>query len=165
MQPTIKFTIEKEQKEKINYLDITIQRKNERLEFSIYRKPTQIDITIPNSSCHPCEHKLSGINFLLNRIRTYPIKTEAKQTERDNIKNILQRNEYNANLTEKTPTKSRKHNTHEEPKKAKWAIFTYCGREVRQITKIFKDKQLNIAFRTQNTIENILRHIKNREVR
>jgi hypothetical protein len=29
---------------------------------------------------------------------------------------------------------------------------------VRQITKIFKDTQLNIACRTQNTIENILRH-------
>jgi hypothetical protein len=71
MQPTIKFTIEKEQKEKINYLDITIHRKNGRLEFSIYRKPTQTDIIIPNSSCHPNEHKLSGINFLLNRdVRT-----------------------------------------------------------------------------------------------
>jgi hypothetical protein len=29
MQPTIKFTIEREQKEKINYLDITIHRKME----------------------------------------------------------------------------------------------------------------------------------------
>jgi regulator of sigma D len=34
-------TIEKEQQEKVNYLDITIHRKNKRLEFSIYRKPTQ----------------------------------------------------------------------------------------------------------------------------
>jgi hypothetical protein len=51
----------------------------------------------------------------------------------------------------------RKHNTHEESKKVKWAIFTYCGKEVRQITKIFKDTQLSVAFRTQNTIENILR--------
>jgi hypothetical protein len=92
MQPTIKFTIEKEPKEKINYLNITIQRKNERLEFSIYRKPTQTDIIIPNSSCHPPEHKLSGINFLLNRVRTYPITTEANQTEIHNIKNVLQRN-------------------------------------------------------------------------
>jgi hypothetical protein len=33
LQPTIKFTIEKEQKEKRNYLDIAIHRKNERLEF------------------------------------------------------------------------------------------------------------------------------------
>jgi hypothetical protein len=49
--------------------------------------------------------------------------------------------------------------THEEHKqKAKWPTFTYCGKEVRQITKIFKDTQLNIAFRTQNTVENILRH-------
>jgi hypothetical protein len=29
IQQTINFTIEKEQNEKINYLDITIQRKNE----------------------------------------------------------------------------------------------------------------------------------------
>jgi hypothetical protein len=108
MQPTIKFTIEKEQKEKINYLYITIQRKNERLEFTIYRKPTQTDIVIPNSSCQPYEHKLSGINFLLNRVRTYTKTTKAKQTEIHNIKNILQRNEYKANLIEKTPTKSRK---------------------------------------------------------
>jgi hypothetical protein len=29
---------------------------------------------------------------------------------------------------------------------------------VRQVTNIFKDTQLNTAFRTQNTIENILRY-------
>jgi hypothetical protein len=29
---------------------------------------------------------------------------------------------------------------------------------MRQVTKIFKDTQLKIAFRTQNTIKNILRH-------
>jgi hypothetical protein len=159
MQPTIKFTIEKEQNEKINYLDITIHRKNGRSEFSLYRKPTQPNIIIPNSSCDHHDHKLFGIHFLLNWVCTYPITTEAKQTEIHIIKNILQRNEYNANLIEKALSQSRKHNTHEEPKqKAKWATFTYCGKEVRQITKIFKDTQLNTVFRTQNTIENILRH-------
>jgi hypothetical protein len=92
-------------------------------------------------------------------VRTQPITTEAKQTEIHIIKNTLQRNEYNANLIEKATSQSRKHNTHEERKqKAKWATFTYCSKDVRQITKIFKDTQLNIAFRTQNTIENLLRH-------
>jgi hypothetical protein len=38
------------------------------------------------------------------------------------------------------------------------SLHRYSSREVRQITKIFKDAQLNIASRTQNTIENILRH-------
>jgi hypothetical protein len=48
---------------------------------------------------------------------------------------------------------------HREQKhqKTKWATFTYC-KEVRQITKLFKDTQLKVAFRTRNTINNILKH-------
>jgi hypothetical protein len=68
--------MEKQQHKKINYLDITIHRKDKKLEFSIYRKPTQTDIIIPDSSCHPYEHKLSGIKYLLNWLHTYPITRE-----------------------------------------------------------------------------------------
>jgi hypothetical protein len=82
IQPFIKFTIEKEQHEEINYFNITIHRKDKGLEFSIHRKPTQTDIIIPNSSCHPYEHKLSGIKYLLNRLHTYPITKKLKQTEK-----------------------------------------------------------------------------------
>jgi hypothetical protein len=35
LQPSIKFTIEKEQHKKINYIDITTHHKDKRLEFSI----------------------------------------------------------------------------------------------------------------------------------
>jgi hypothetical protein len=116
------------------------------LKFSIYKKPTQTDIIIRNSTCHPHEHKLSSINFLLNRIRTYPLTTEAKQTEIHIIKN-------------KVPSQSRKHNTNEEPKRrTKWATFTYCGKQVKQVTNFLKETQPKIAFHTQNTIENILRY-------
>jgi hypothetical protein len=78
IQPSIKFTIEKEKHIKIIYLDITIHRRNNQFEFSIYRKPTQTDIIIPNSSCHPYEHKLSGIRYLVNRLNTYPITDKSK---------------------------------------------------------------------------------------
>jgi hypothetical protein len=61
-----KFTIEKESHEEINFLDLTIHHKAEKLEFSIYRKPTQTNIIIPISCCHPYEYKLLGINYLLN---------------------------------------------------------------------------------------------------
>jgi hypothetical protein len=95
----------------------------------------------------------------LNSLHTYPLTTEAKQTETHTTKDILQRNEYNANLTETVPSQLQKRNTREEPKqKTKWTTFTYCCREVRQITKIFKNTEFKIAFRTQNTIGNILRH-------
>jgi hypothetical protein len=82
IQPSIKFTIEKEKHKEINYLDIKIHCKEKRLEFSIYRTPTQTDIIIPNSSCHPHEHKLSGIKYQLNRLHisnNKEIKTDRKK--------------------------------------------------------------------------------------
>jgi hypothetical protein len=46
----------------------------------------------------------------------------------------------------------RKQTIHEDPKQqeTKWAVFTYCGKEVRHVTM-----QLRIAFRTKNTNNNI----------
>jgi hypothetical protein len=89
LQQTIKFTIEKKQQESINFLDIGIHRKDKNLQYSIYRKPTQTDIIIPKNSCYPYEHKLSGINYLLRWLHTYPITNKAKDTEINIIRNIL----------------------------------------------------------------------------
>jgi hypothetical protein len=77
-QPTIKFTMERESHNSINFLDLTIHRNEKEFEFEIYRKPTQTDIIIPNDSCHPREHKTSSINYLLNRLNIYPVTNEAK---------------------------------------------------------------------------------------
>jgi hypothetical protein len=133
--------------------------KEKSLEFLIYRKPTQTDIIIPNSSCDPYEHKLSGIKYLLNRLHTYPLQRNLNK-QKNTIKNILQKNEYNTNLLDISLSQPQKQNIHEEPKhqKAEWATFTYCGKEVRQITKLFKNTQMRAAFLTKNTISNILKH-------
>jgi hypothetical protein len=40
----------------------------------------------------------------------------------------------------------------------KWATFTYNTKQVRNITKLFRDTHIRVAFRTCNTIENILKH-------
>jgi hypothetical protein len=52
-----------------------------------------------------------------------------------------------------------KRNTNTDPQhqKPKWATFTYIGKETRKITKLFKDTKIEIAFRTRNTIQNIVR--------
>jgi hypothetical protein len=42
---------------------------------------TQTDIIIRNDSCHSHKQKTSGINYLLNRLHTYPITQETKQKE------------------------------------------------------------------------------------
>jgi hypothetical protein len=44
-----------------------------------------------------------------------------------------------------------------QSQKTKWAIFTYNGKQIRKITKLFRDTKLKIAFHTNNTLQNILR--------
>jgi hypothetical protein len=98
--------------ESINFLDLTtIHRKDRNLQFSMCKNSTQTDIIIPNSSCHPYEHKVSGINYLLHRLHTYSVPEKANDTERNTIRNIPHNNEYNADLIRKPPP-PQKQNTH-----------------------------------------------------
>jgi hypothetical protein len=90
LHPTINFTVENEENKKLNFLDLTIHREHNKLDYTIYRKLTSTDIHIHNSFCHPNEHKLASINYLTNRVHTYPLSKHAKETELDAIKIILQ---------------------------------------------------------------------------
>jgi hypothetical protein len=58
IHPKIKFTIDKEIQNKINYLDLTINKEDNKLTFTVYRKPTTTDSIIHNDSCHPNEYKI-----------------------------------------------------------------------------------------------------------
>ena len=50
--PTLSFTMETENNNSIDFLDITIYKTNE-LAFRIYGKPTATDHIIPHDSNHP----------------------------------------------------------------------------------------------------------------
>jgi hypothetical protein len=74
------------------------------------------------------------------------------------FKNILNNNEYNTNLVGKNPSlKNKTHTITPNTKKTKWVTFTYSGKEVRKITKLFRDMQIRITFRIQNTVQNVLK--------
>ena len=51
--PIIKFTMETETDNKINFLDIIVKKDKNSFSFNIFRKPTATDIVIPKDSCHP----------------------------------------------------------------------------------------------------------------
>jgi len=44
-------------------------------------------------------------------------------------------------------------NSQIEIPKQKWATFTYIGKEITYITKIFKHTNINIAYLNNNTIQ------------
>jgi hypothetical protein len=62
LTPSLKFTIETETENKINFLDISITWNDDSLSFSIYRKPTTTDTIIPKGSCNPLRTKWRRLN-------------------------------------------------------------------------------------------------------
>ena len=92
LMPAIKFTIEKEIENKINFLDITIAKEQDKLTLDIYIKPTKTDSIIPGDSLHQTEHKMAAVRNLNNWINKYYLSTINKDKERKIIKHILQEN-------------------------------------------------------------------------
>jgi hypothetical protein len=90
----IQYTVEMQNDNKLNYLDITVINNNNTFAFNIYRKPTTTDTIIPNDFCHPTEHKTAAIRYMENRMITYPISTEHKRNETPVINTILHNNGY-----------------------------------------------------------------------
>jgi hypothetical protein len=80
MHPNLKFTAEIATNNKINYLDLTIQRTATYWKTSIYRKPTFMDTIIPYFSNHPTQHKYAAIKFLYNRLNTYNLQENEYKT-------------------------------------------------------------------------------------
>jgi hypothetical protein len=95
-------------------------------EFTIYRKPMQTDIIIPKDSCQPHEHKISSINYLINRVNIYPIIKKVGEKELTIIQDTLQNNEYNNEVSARqlTPHKHKKTEIYNN-KRHKWSIFTH----------------------------------------
>jgi hypothetical protein len=153
INPKLKFTIEKQQDNTINYLDLTILNHNGSLDCSIYRKPTATDTIIHSTSCHPYEHKRAAISYLTNRLNSYKLSEKSKKQEQAIVKTILRNNGYDTNI-----------NMNNEPKKPvsnnarnKYAVFTYTDPAIRMITKVFKNTEVKVAFNTKNTLKNRLR--------
>ena len=149
----IKFKMEQQSQNKLNYLDLTIMTNNNELKFAIYRKPTSTDLIIHNTSCHPYEHKKAAINYLRNRINTYKLTNEGKIKEEGIINRILVNNEYPPHVCDH----NKKQHNNNIPRKDKWTTFTYFGPNIRSISKLFRNINIKIAFKTNNTIKKILK--------
>jgi hypothetical protein len=129
LAPTIKFTRENENDNKINFLDMTIHKERNSFSFNIFRKPTATDIIIPTDSCHPPEHKHAAIRYLPNRMDTYYLKDNSKKTELNTIKHILTNNGYETPVIKQLNKSTSKANPNNN--KTTWPKFTYIGRQTK----------------------------------
>ena len=94
----IQFTIEHEEDNKINFLDLTIIKKGNKFQYKIYRKPTTTDLTINAESYHPYSQKLAAFHSFINRLINIPLEADDFEDELNTIKYIATRNGFSSTL-------------------------------------------------------------------
>ena len=140
-------------------MDLFITRHNNKLELGIYRKPIETGTGFYRNSNHPNE-KMSAFTYYINRLITLPITEKAKQSEWETILEIAVSNGYTTKtmheLRKKLQTRIYKQQNQKQETittRKKWVTFTYHSPLVRRITSVFKNTELNIAFKANNTIK------------
>jgi len=125
--PDLNFTLEQEQNNALNFLDLTIKKTSKKLVFDIYRKHTTSDNIILNDSCHPSEQKLAAIRFFTNRLNTYDIGHAEKQREMEIMKEIISSAKFHTSVLNRV--RSNKTKPYSENQRKRWVKFTYIGKK------------------------------------
>ena len=165
----ISFTIEKEQDGKLPFLDLLLTRKNNKVEFEVYRKPSSTDNIIQFTSNTPHSHKFASFNSLFYRLFKLPLTVEGFNKELNIIKGIARNNGFPMNSVNKIFYKffnkyRLSYNIiHAKSEKLRnFRCITFFGNISMQLAKFFKYLDISIAFKTVNSVKRHLVKIKDR---
>ncbi|XP_037910147.1 uncharacterized protein LOC119650965 [Hermetia illucens] len=90
----ITFAMEKEGDLRIAFLDLSIIRNSNKLEFDIFRKKTHTQRTIPRMSKHTYGQKMAAYCSMIHRLLVTPLTEERFKKETSNIKDTAVENGY-----------------------------------------------------------------------
>lgn len=96
----IKFTMEVEDEGKLPFLDLIIKRKDESLQFEIYRKPTHTQRFILSNSNHHIGQKMAAFNSMIHRLISIPMSDQDFATEKEYILDTGKKNGYQREVIE-----------------------------------------------------------------
>jgi Reverse transcriptase (RNA-dependent DNA polymerase) len=97
---TIKFTVEEERDQMLQFLDINVRRNSDSFEFSIYRKPTNTNLYIKSTSFQAPAQKAAAFHSMAHRLTNVPMSPKDYEKERENVVNIGLLNGYNRKFTD-----------------------------------------------------------------
>lgn len=169
--PTIKFTMEREQNGKLPFLDVLVTRINNKLDFNVYRKPTNTDRYITRDSYCRKSTKLAAFNSMVYRLCRLPLSVINYMEELKNIKRIANINGYTdeeiETLVEKHSRKMKKlesstlfsQNKKEEITRAS---FTFNHTITNYLKPIFKQQGIEMVFTSNNKLKDVLGNPKDK---
>lgn len=167
---SIKFTVEREENRRLPFLDLMLTRNNNRIDISVYRKPTSTDRYITYNSFTSYQHKLAAFNSMTYRLCKLPLNVQNYIQELKNIKRIALINGYKESKIDELVTKhSRKikqesittmKKIKDEPEIRR--KFSFNGPLSYQISQILKRYNITCIFGNDGKLTNILGNTKDK---
>ena len=170
IHPKIKFTLETEENNSINFLDLKIVKTINTLSFDIYRKPTFTDSTIPYDSLHPNTHKMAAYRSMVHRALSIPLSKENLERELGTIKAIAASNGYKSHTIDLIIKKKQRqlvmNNIYPQTKVNSIKTYiplTYFGPLSNKISNLISTENNKIAFKSSNRLSNLLFNVKDKQ--
>ena len=149
----IQFTLEVEENDSINFLDITVSKNSQKFEFNIYRKPTTTDTVIHADSHHPFSQKMASFHSFVHRLLTVPLNENNYNNEIHTLKHIAIVNGYNSNIIDKLINK---HKNFKSKPESEYISATYGNHTPFILVNTFRKFNYQISFRTNNKLLKLL---------
>ncbi|KAJ8912099.1 hypothetical protein NQ315_005435 [Exocentrus adspersus] len=163
IEPTIKFTLELEENNKLPFLDVMISKNteiNSNFQTNVYRKKTNTNRYLNFNSNHHLSIKKGVIKSLYDRAKLVSSNVNFFNQEKDHIKNILKENTYPINLVDRAflQIENPSHNNQQRQNPvANMTIFPGISEKLKKLGNNFN---IRTAFKTNNTLRSILTHTK-----
>jgi predicted GIY-YIG superfamily endonuclease len=170
IKPNIKFTMEKEENGSLNFLDISISKSEEGLQYSVFRKDSYTDHVIHANSRHCFPQKLSAFHAMIHRLTSIPMSNSMLLKELNTIKQIAVNNGYPENLINKLyrrkmSQKARDDIYRSQPREgsnAKWKRCLYLGPLSQKVCSKIPKTKVKVAFYNKKCLKNLLSHTKDK---
>lgn len=156
MHKKIEFTLEEEKNNSLNFLDLTITKKNDQFSFKVYRKPTCTDQTINADSHHPHSHKIAAYNSFVHRLLSIPMSDNDYKEEVNIIKYIAVANGFNSSLIDNLIYKH-SNKTSKAPNQKHYISAKYGSSLSHTFKNVMTRNNITVSFKTTNKLGSLLK--------
>ena len=158
----IQFTREVEENGKISFLDCLVSRHDNKLQTTIYRKPTHTDRLLDQSSYNPISYKAATIRTLTRRAQLVCDSTDSLTDESKYLDNVFSKNNYNPDFVKRNVYKNNKPNT-TNAKPVTIATIPYIKGTSETIVRILQPYNIRVAYKPITNLRQLLTNVNDKD--
>ena len=158
IRPSLQFTMEKEQDNKLPFFDVLVTRTEQGFRSSVYCKPTFIGQYLNFNSHHPYKVKKGIVRCLQHRAKTINSDADIYQEERISPRYDLHRKNYPEHITSSPRNLYRR--LEDDTRKLTTVCLLYIKGLAERIKKICSPYDIRTIFTCGSTLWNYLFRVK-----